>query len=121
MLGFGEFLEVPLKERKSVAFCNFSVTIHFLGFKRYNQRIQSHITKAITMCHLHHLDIVQKTALRDQLLIYANAMGGKNSFLKLLETIRHSSPNALISKTANIRFSNLIVTKSDYNIIKKYT
>lgn len=61
------------------------------------------------MCHLHHLNSDQKTLLRDQLLIYANAMGGKNSFLKLLETIRHASPNALISKTANVRFSNGIV------------
>ncbi len=61
------------------------------------------------MCHLHHLDIAQKTQLREQLLTYANAMGGKNSFLKLLETIRHTSPNALISKTANVRFANGIV------------
>jgi uncharacterized protein involved in tolerance to divalent cations len=61
------------------------------------------------MCHLHHLDIIQKTLVREQLLAYANAMGGKNSFLKLLETIRHASPNALVSKTANIRFSNGII------------
>lgn len=61
------------------------------------------------MCHLHHLDIDQKTLLRDQLLTCANAMGGKNAFLKLLETIRHTSPNALISKTANVRFSNGII------------
>ena len=56
------------------------------------------------MCHFHKLSSDEKILLRDQLLSYAALIGGKNSLLKLLETIRKTSPHPLISKTALLRF-----------------
>ncbi|TDA64144.1 hypothetical protein E0765_05390 [Sulfuricurvum sp. IAE1] len=56
------------------------------------------------MCPLHQLNEAEKILLRDQLLGYASAIGGKNSFLKLLETIHRTSPHPLVSKTALLRF-----------------
>lgn len=56
------------------------------------------------MCHFHKLSDAEKILLRDQLLSYAALIGGKNSLLKLLETIRKTSPHPLISKTALLRF-----------------
>ncbi len=56
------------------------------------------------MCHFHKLSNDEKILLRDQLLAYAALIGGKNSLLKLLETIRKTSPHPLISKTALLRF-----------------
>lgn len=56
------------------------------------------------MCRFHQLSNAEKILLRDQLLGYAASIGGKNSFLKLLETIKRTSPHPLISKTALLRF-----------------
>lgn len=56
------------------------------------------------MCRLHQLSADEKILLRDQLLAYAGTIGGKNSFLKLLETIRSTSPHPLVSKTPLLRF-----------------
>lgn len=56
------------------------------------------------MCHFHQLSSAEKILLRDQLLAYAATIGGKNSFLKLLETIKNTSPHPLISKTSLLRF-----------------
>lgn len=56
------------------------------------------------MCHFHKLSEAEKILLRDQLLAFAALIGGKNSLLKLLETIRKTSPHPLISKTALLRF-----------------
>lgn len=56
------------------------------------------------MCRFHLLSAAEKILLRDQLLTYAASIGGKNSFLKLLETIKNTSPHPLISKTALLRF-----------------
>ncbi|MDD3770634.1 MAG: hypothetical protein RBS26_09735 [Sulfuricurvum sp.] len=56
------------------------------------------------MCPIHQLCDAEKISLRDQLLAYAAAVGGKNSFLKLLETIRRTSPHPLVSKTPLLRF-----------------
>lgn len=56
------------------------------------------------MCHFHKLSNDEKILLRDQLLAYAALIGGKNALLKLLETIRNTSPHPLISKTALLRF-----------------
>jgi len=56
------------------------------------------------VCHFHKLSDAEKILLRDQLLSYAALIGGKNSLLKLLETIRKTSPHPLISKTALLRF-----------------
>jgi hypothetical protein len=56
------------------------------------------------MCRFHQLNSAEKILFRDQLLVYAGSIGGKNSFLKLLETIRKTHPNPLISKTSLLRF-----------------
>lgn len=56
------------------------------------------------MCRFHQLDSADKILLRDQLLAYAALIGGKNSFLKLLETIKNTSPHPLISKSSLLRF-----------------
>lgn len=56
------------------------------------------------MCHFHQLSSADKILLRDQLLAYAAMVGGKNSFLKLLETIKKTTPHPLISKTSLLRF-----------------
>lgn len=56
------------------------------------------------MCHFHQLSSAEKILLRDQLLAFAATVGGKNSFLKLLETIKKTTPHPLISKTSLLRF-----------------
>lgn len=56
------------------------------------------------MCRFHQLPSADKIILRDQLLVYAALIGGKNSFLKLLETIKNTSPHPLISKNSLLRF-----------------
>lgn len=56
------------------------------------------------VCHFHKLSDDEKLLLRDQLLAYAAFIGGKNSLLKLLETIRNTSPHPLISKISLLRF-----------------
>lgn len=56
------------------------------------------------MCRFHQLPSSDKILLRDQLLAYAALIGGKNSFLKLLETIKNTSPHPLISKSSLLRF-----------------
>lgn len=56
------------------------------------------------MCRLHQLPDTEKIRLRDQLLTLAASVGGKNMFLKILETIRHTSPHPLVSKTPIVRF-----------------
>ncbi|MCK9374325.1 MAG: hypothetical protein M0P91_14180 [Sulfuricurvum sp.] len=61
------------------------------------------------MCHFHQLSSADKILLRDQLLAYAANMGGKNSFLKLLETIKKTSPHPLISKTSLLRFPKGVI------------
>lgn len=56
------------------------------------------------MCRFHQLSTADKIVLRDQLLSYAASIGGKNSFLKLLEAIKNTSPHPLISKNTIVRF-----------------
>jgi hypothetical protein len=56
------------------------------------------------MCRFHQLNEAEKILLRDQLLSLAALIGGKNSFLKLLETIKNTSPHPLISKNSLLRF-----------------
>jgi hypothetical protein len=56
------------------------------------------------MCRIHQLSTAEKITLRDQLLEHAASIGGKNSFLKLIETIRKTSPHPLVSKTPLLRF-----------------
>ena len=40
------------------------------------------------MCRFHQVNNDEKILLHDQLLAYAASVGGKNSFLKLIETIK---------------------------------
>jgi hypothetical protein len=61
------------------------------------------------MCHFHQLSSAEKCALRDQLLGYAATVGGKNAFLKLLETIKRTSPNPLLSKSPNLHFPKGVI------------
>lgn len=56
------------------------------------------------MCRFNQLNNDEKILLHDQLLAYAAAVGGKNSFLKLIETIKKTTPNPLLSKTSLLRF-----------------
>lgn len=61
------------------------------------------------MCRLHLLSDSEKIALQAQLLTLASSIGGKNAFLKLIETIRKTTPNPLISKTSLLRFAKGLV------------
>lgn len=61
------------------------------------------------MCHFLQLSSIEKLALRDQILSYAAHVGGKNSFLKILETIKRTSPHPLISKSSNLHFQKGII------------
>jgi hypothetical protein len=57
------------------------------------------------MAHfLEKLSNEEKLALRDELLVLADIVGGKNVFLKILESIRRSSPHPLVSKDPILRF-----------------
>lgn len=56
------------------------------------------------MCRFNQVNNDEKILLHDQLLAYAAAVGGKNSFLKLIETIKKTTPNPLLSKTSLLRF-----------------
>ncbi len=57
------------------------------------------------MAHfLEKIDENDRIALRDELLVFANVVGGKNAFLKILESIRRSSPHPLVSKDPILRF-----------------
>jgi len=56
------------------------------------------------MCRFNQINNDEKILLHDQLLAYAAAVGGKNSFLKLIETIKKTTPNPLLSKTSLLRF-----------------
>ncbi|MEA3523376.1 MAG: hypothetical protein U9R50_10400 [Campylobacterota bacterium] len=57
------------------------------------------------MCDFNNLDDALKAQYHQQLLEYANAFGGKNFFLQLLEVIRKTKPHPLIAKNSEFRFS----------------
>lgn len=61
------------------------------------------------MCRFNQINNDEKILLHDQLLAYAAAVGGKNSFLKLIETIKKTTPNPLLSKTSLLRFPKGII------------
>lgn len=46
-----------------------------------------------------------KDELEQKINSYAEALGGKNAFLKLLETIRNTSPHPLVSRKTALEFS----------------
>ena len=57
------------------------------------------------MCDFNTLDDTAKTALHEQLTQCANALGGMNFFLKLLEDIRRTKPHPLTAKNCEFRIS----------------
>jgi len=61
------------------------------------------------MCDFNNLDSAAKTAYHTQLLKCAEAFGGVNYFLQLLEGIRKSKPHPLTAKNSEFRFSRGIV------------
>ncbi len=61
------------------------------------------------MCDFNNLDDAAKTAYHNQLTKCADAFGGTNFFLQLLEAIRKSSPHPLTAKHSEFRFSRGIV------------
>ncbi len=61
------------------------------------------------MCDFNNLDDAAKTAYHNQLSKCADAFGGTNYFLQLLEAIRKSKPHPLMAKHMEFRFSRGIV------------
>jgi len=61
------------------------------------------------MCDFNNLDSAAKTVYHTQLLKCAEAFGGVNYFLQLLEGIRKSKPHPLTAKNSEFRFSRGIV------------
>jgi hypothetical protein len=57
------------------------------------------------MCDFNSLDDAAKTALHQQLIQCADAFGGQNFFLKLLEDIRRTKPHPLTAKNCEFRIS----------------
>lgn len=58
------------------------------------------------MCPFHQLSNDDKILLRNQLLEIASAMGGQNSFLKVLESIKKTFPEPLLAKNSHFKFQN---------------
>ncbi len=57
------------------------------------------------MCDFNNLDDTAKEAYHKQLSESAEAFGGKNFFLQLLEAIRKTRPHPLMAKNSEFRFS----------------
>ena len=57
------------------------------------------------MCDFNNLDDAAKQAYHEQLMACADAFGGKNFFLQLLEAIRRTKPHPLIAKNSEFKFS----------------
>jgi hypothetical protein len=57
------------------------------------------------MCDFNNLDDTAKTAYHEQLTACANAFGGKNFFLQLLEAVRKTKPHPLMAKSCTFSFS----------------
>lgn len=58
------------------------------------------------------LDTSKKEELHQEIIAYANCMGGKNFFLKMIEDIRAVKPNPLLNKTGTFHTSKAKVTLS---------
>ncbi|HFU74559.1 MAG TPA: hypothetical protein ENK65_03300 [Helicobacteraceae bacterium] len=57
------------------------------------------------MCDFNALDTASKLKYHQELLQAAEAFGGQNFFLQLLEAIRKSKPHPLVSKNCEFKFS----------------
>ncbi len=58
------------------------------------------------------LDDATKQKLHEEIIAYANAIGGKNFFLKMMEEIRAESPNPLLTQSGTFHTSKSKVTLS---------
>ncbi|WP_072682123.1 hypothetical protein [Arcobacter sp. LA11] len=58
------------------------------------------------------LDNNLKEEIHFEILAFANAMGGKNFFLKMIEEIRAEKPNPLLNKTGTFHTSKAKITLS---------
>ncbi len=58
------------------------------------------------------LDDNTKQQLHEEILASANAVGGKNFFLKMIEEIRAEKPNPLLNKSASFHTTQMKVTLS---------
>ena len=56
------------------------------------------------MCNFDTLDDATRQTLHDELMVYADAFGGKNFFLGFLEAIRQAKPHPLTAKNSQARF-----------------
>lgn len=61
------------------------------------------------MCDFNNLDDAAKAAYHNQLTKCADAFGGTNFFLQLLEAIRKTKPHPLMAKHCEFRFSRGMV------------
>jgi len=57
------------------------------------------------MCDFNNLDDAAKQAYHEQLTAAADALGGQNYFLQLLEAIRKTKPHPLVAKNSEFKFS----------------
>lgn len=62
------------------------------------------------MCDFNNLDDTAKQAYHERLSAAADAVGGKNYFLQLLEAIRQSKPHPLTAKQCTFRTSRGTIT-----------
>ena len=58
------------------------------------------------------LEISVKEELHEEIIGFANALGGQNFFLKMIEEIRDIKPNPLLNKTGTFHTSKAKVTLS---------
>lgn len=77
------------------------------------------------MCDFSNLDDAAKQVYHNRLLVCAEAFGGKNFFLQLLESIRESKPHPLMAKNCEFRFPlgtvkwNKVIFKDKLTLLMK--
>jgi len=52
----------------------------------------------------------QKQELKEQLVSYADKIGGTNQLLTLIENIKNTKPNALLNKQATFKSDTIVIT-----------
>lgn len=58
------------------------------------------------------LDTNTKETLHQEIISFANCLGGKNPFLKMIEELREQKPNPLLNKTGTFHTSKAKITLS---------
>ena len=73
------------------------------------------------MCDFNNMDDTAKADYHRQLTRCADAFGGTNFFLQLLEAIRKTKPHPLMAKHMEFRFSRgIVVWNKAADIVKQY-